>query len=266
MTKGLSIHIGLNKVDENYYGGWDGQLGGCINDANDMFDISTFQGFQATKLIDEQATRKAVLQAISQASEKLTKDDIFLLSYSGHGGQRQDYSHDEDDGMDETWCLFDGELLDDELMVLWKKLAAGVRVLVISDSCHSGSITKDPREEAKKYTDLSPRTMPQDVAERTAVAYRDSHGSLPRNRDAGELKATIRLLSGCQDNQLSFDTGYNGVFTTQLKRVWGNGSFSGNYAQLHKQILTQMPAHQSPNHSVIGVQDSEYDKQRPFQI
>lgn len=266
MAKGISVNIGLNYVDKKHYQGWDGKLGGCVNDANDMYNIATSQGFQGTKLVDNLATRQTIIQSITQASTELAKGDLLLVSYSGHGGQRQDYSRDEDDGMDETWCLFDGELIDDELLTLWQRFAAGVRIFVISDSCHSGSVTKGPLTEAKKYTDLPPKAMPIEVAEKTAVAYRDFRSSNSPTTNAGKIEASVRLLSGCQDNQLSYDNGYNGVFTTQLKRVWGNGSFGGNYSQFHKQILSQMEAHQSPNHSVIGVLDTAYDTQRPFQI
>ena len=266
MAKGISIHIGLNFVGKQYYYGWDGKLGGCVNDANDMYKIALSQGFQAKTLINEQATRQAVLHEINLAAVALKTGDFLLVTNSGHGGQRQDYSKDEDDGMDETWCLFDGELIDDELLALWRRFDKGVRILVISDSCHSGSINKDPEQEAKKYTDLSSRAMPLEVAEKTAAAYREFQAHIPRDNSNEDPVATVRLLSGCQDNQLSYDNGYNGAFTTQLKRVWGNGSFGGNYAQFHKQVLTQMPAHQSPKHTVIGTPDPVYDKQRPFQI
>jgi hypothetical protein len=41
-----------------------------------------------------------------------------LLTYSGHGSQIPDVSQDEVDHYDETWCLYDGQLLDDELFSL----------------------------------------------------------------------------------------------------------------------------------------------------
>ena len=40
MPKGISLHIGLNRVDPVHYGGWDGQLMACEFDANDMMDLA----------------------------------------------------------------------------------------------------------------------------------------------------------------------------------------------------------------------------------
>ena len=37
------------------------------------------------------------------------------MTYSGHGGQIEDVSGEEEDKKDETWCLYDGELIDDEV-------------------------------------------------------------------------------------------------------------------------------------------------------
>ena len=48
MAKGISLNIGLNSVDPNHYGGWNGQLAGCENDANDMASIATTAGLDVT--------------------------------------------------------------------------------------------------------------------------------------------------------------------------------------------------------------------------
>jgi len=85
-----------------------------------------------------------VIAAITSAATAIVEGSIFFLTYSGHGGQVPDITGDEVDLQDETWCLFDGELLDDELRVLWSKFAPGVRILVLSDSCHSGTVIKAP--------------------------------------------------------------------------------------------------------------------------
>jgi len=56
MTKGISLNIGLNSVDPKHYGGWDGQLAGCENDANDMADIGATANFDVKKLLTKDAT------------------------------------------------------------------------------------------------------------------------------------------------------------------------------------------------------------------
>ena len=69
----------------------------------------------AKVLLTKAATRARVLAGIRAAARRLKKGDLFLLTYSGHGGQMPDVTGEEADSRDETWCLFDGELIDDEL-------------------------------------------------------------------------------------------------------------------------------------------------------
>ena len=80
MAQGVSIHIGLNRVDPDEYGGWDGALSGCINDANDMQSIADSLGYDSSTLIDEEATASAVCSAIRNAALSLTSGDILLLT------------------------------------------------------------------------------------------------------------------------------------------------------------------------------------------
>ena len=146
MAKGISIHIGLNHVDPKHYQGWDGALNACIADANDMRALAKKKGFAGNTLfVDGQATAAAVSSALLDASKKLVKGDLLFLTYSGHGGQVRDTNSDEKDNdrMDETWVLYDRQLVDDELYNIWSKFKAGVRILVLSDSCHSGTVTRD---------------------------------------------------------------------------------------------------------------------------
>ena len=142
-AKALSLHMGLNGVSGAAYGGWDGPLAACEFDANDMAAISNKQGMKPTVLLTKKATRAAMLTAMRSAAKTLASGDFFFLTYSGHGGQVPDVNGDEDDKKDETWCLYDGQLIDDELYAELGKFRSGVRILVLSDSCHSGTVTRD---------------------------------------------------------------------------------------------------------------------------
>ena len=143
MPTGLSLHIGLNAVDPKQYSGWSGVLGACEFDAKDMQALARKQGFKPTLRLTKSATRNKVLGDLKTAAAKLKKGDIFFLTYSGHGGQVPNTGNDfEPDGSDETWCLYDGELIDDELFAALATFAAGVRIFVLSDSCHSGTVLR----------------------------------------------------------------------------------------------------------------------------
>ena len=136
-----ALCIGIND-----YPGTQNDLSGCVNDANDWAAALAARGFAVTKLIDAQATKAAMVSAISGLVGGAAKGDSVVITYSGHGTWVPDQNGDEPDGRDEGLCPWDigsGKvLLDDEIAVLFAHRAAGVRVLLISDSCHSGSVTK----------------------------------------------------------------------------------------------------------------------------
>ena len=128
-SRGLSLHIVVNRVDPEHYGGsWDGKLEDCENDCADMHRIARRQGFEASSLRSAWATRALVTAAVRNAATQLRSGDFFLLTYSGHGGTIPDVDGDEEDRVDETWCLFDGQLLDDELNLLWAEFDPVVRL------------------------------------------------------------------------------------------------------------------------------------------
>jgi metacaspase-1 len=194
----LSLHIGLNFVDPQHYGGWDGELASCEFDAQDMAALASSRGMKASQLITQQATRNAVLAGIRKASSTLGSGDFFMLTFSGHGGQVDDVSgEDEDDKKDETWCLWDSQLIDDELYFELSKFAAGVRVLILSDSCHSGTVARNgppPPDEMG----LRKRMMPRAVAMRTVSSTMVCKITLPTLRARPSSVTPMRLLRPCR--------------------------------------------------------------------
>jgi hypothetical protein len=281
MAKGLSLHLGLNAVDPAHYQGWGGPLNACEADAEDMQGIAKSRGFDSVILRTKEATRAAVIDRIKSAASSLKSGDIFFFTYSGHGGQMPDLNHDEDDGEDETWCLYNGELVDDELYRLWGKFAAGVRILMLSDSCHSGTVARVMNAALRATGGVEAvlghpgggvplvRAMPADVALRTYRANRELYDEILKGVDResrGKTKASILLISGCQDNQESLDGTFNGLFTSKVLRVWRDGGFKRNYRAFHKAIVRQMPPQQTPNYYFIGAPNPEFEAQIPFTV
>ncbi|MEU5407106.1 caspase family protein [Nocardia asteroides] len=280
---GYSLHIGLNRVDPAAYHGWDGALAGCVNDAEAMAALAAAQGFAAPRvLLDAAATSFAIIGEIARLARTARAGDLVLISYSGHGAQTPDVDGEEDDRQDETWVAFDRQIVDDELYRIWSRFAAGVRVVVCSDSCHSGTVTRDAftREARTAIAGLaeagadglgtvvhgSAKAMPLDVQaednKRRAQLYSFVQElSGPQSRAV--LEAGVVLLSGCQDSQLSYDGPGHGQFTGALLEVWDDGAFTGGYAQFHRRIMAIMPPDQVPNLFTLHA-DAAFLDQRPF--
>lgn len=91
-----------------------------------MAEIAKAKGFDVKTLLTKEASRKNVIGEITKAANTLTFGDIFMLSYSGHVSQLPDLNSNEADAQDETWCLYDGELVDDEIYALLGKFVAGM--------------------------------------------------------------------------------------------------------------------------------------------
>ena len=292
-ARGLSLNLGLNSVGAGHYGGWSGELAACEFDAKDMGALATSRGMKATVLLTKAATRARLLAGLRAAAKALVKGDFFLLSYSGHGGQVPDVSGEESDKLDETWCLYDGQLIDDELYHELGRFAAGVRILVLSDSCHSGTVVRaGPPSGTVPLPGMRSKMMPPSVALRTYEAHKDFYDKLQRDvakaeagaarlepddvlaalhvsprltRIASRFKARAILISGCQDNQSSYDGDHNGAFTARLLTVWNGGKFAGNYSSFHATIKAGMPAVQTPNLFTLGAV-AAFLKQSPFTL
>jgi hypothetical protein len=285
-----SLHIGLNEISSAAYSGWSGPLAACEFDANDMAAIARSQAMKPVVLLTKKATRANVLKAMRTAAKALVAGDLFFMTYSGHGGQVPDVSGDEADKQDETWCLYDGQLIDDELYLELSRFARGVRILVLSDSCHSGTVTRAPPMPTTDPS-LRPRLMPpavamrtyrehqafydklqRDVAKQAGKAVVDPDTALAAVAASGRMGAIVKrfdpaviLISGCQDNQTSMDGAHNGAFTEALLRTWNNGAFKGNYGSFHARIRASMPATQSPNLFTLGRAGS-FLAQMPFAV
>jgi metacaspase-1 len=305
VSKGVSLHIGLNGVDASKYNGWPGTLSGCINDANSMKAICSSRAFTNQLLINQEATSDAILTTIGQAAFGLEPGDTFVISYSGHGGQVPDTTNTSSNGLDDTWVAYDRMVLGHELYNLWSQFRPGVRIEVYSDSCHSGTVIRElitpagslnwPNAKSRKLLPFSnsigphnfvdvfgpaaklgsgrsltspgtTRAIPPAIALDVFRRDQDMYEAAQWSRQRADIAASVILISACQDNQVAQDGQSNGLFTEKLLAVWDGGRFSGTLPQFHRAIVALMPASQTPNYFALGVEDAVFTNSVPLTI
>ena len=210
--RALLVGIGHYRISE-------ANLPGVDEDLTMMREAARKLGFadsQIKTVSDSQATLRGIRDAIDHwLVDGTTAGDRALYYHSGHGSRLPDSSGDEADGSDEVLLPYDFEetqtdgetrlhnvLLDDELGRLLARIPAR-EVVVLVDSCHSGTITRslDERWTSKFYGYSGmPPGMRQEIADREL-----------RRRDA------IILLSAARSDQ-DAQTSTSGALFTQ--GVW----------------------------------------------
>ena len=227
MKKALCIGI-------NNYPGSANDLNGCVNDANDWAARLQSYGFQTKILLDEQATKSRIVSEFETLLTQSQPGDAAVMTYSGHGTSVRDTSVDEPDGYDEALYVYDGVLPDDTLREILKKTPAGVHVVVVSDSCFSGTVT---------------RAAPQNAG--TRIRYFQTE-ALPttakRVRSFLSEESMVEiLLSGCSDKEYSYDAyingRYNGAFTRFALDVLQPGQ---TYEQFYAELRQKLPSTSYP--------------------
>ncbi|HEU4541512.1 MAG TPA: caspase family protein [Jiangellaceae bacterium] len=237
----LALCIGVNK-----YAG--APLAGCVNDAEDWADVLGDRGFAVSTLVDGQATRAAILAMIEGLIESANYRDTVLIQFSGHGTWVPDRNGDEPDHRDEALCPVDyrqGLILDDDLHALFDARKHGVKVVMISDSCHSGSVTRFA--EPLTGDGASVRFMPPEIAL--------PPDELPRALIAqSTVKAAPRhealLLSGCNDLEYSYDASFqgrpNGAFTYVALRALNTLAPNATYRDWLRAVRNYLPSQDLP--------------------
>jgi hypothetical protein len=210
-----ALLIGINKYP-NFTARY--QLDGCVNDVELMNGILRenfgFHAANITPLRDEEATRDGILTAMDALIDRVGKDDLVVICYSGHGSQITDREGDEPDGQDETIVPYDSgrephdnrDITDDEIYERLLRLTEKTPyVTLIFDCCHSGTVSRDPFGANSRWVEPDERPIeelpPSPIeAEISREAGRDlgSSGWLP-------LSERYVLIAGCRDDESSYE-------------------------------------------------------------
>lgn len=114
------------------------------------------------------------------------------------------------------------------------------------------------------------RCLPRELVMTVYHANQNFYDPILKNRAIVEqlekIKASVLLISGCQDNQTSADGDFNGLFTGVLKEAWNAGKFQGSYRYFHRSIQRQMSPYQTPNYMMIGAPNHAFEHQKLFTV
>lgn len=117
----------------------------AVNDAKSFASLlSGKYGFHVTALLNQEATRDKILDAIAHFRKSLAENDSFLIYYAGHGS----YDRTTDKGYwlpvdaDPDPLMTSRDISADDLVTEVRGLAAR-HVIIISDSCFSGDMSRD---------------------------------------------------------------------------------------------------------------------------
>ena len=184
-----AVQSNVVRIDPRVYGN-DGFLPGVAKDATNW---ATFFREQNIEVVGryENTSKKQFGRLIQTLSGNAKAGDLAIIQHSGHGTQQRDSSGDELDGKDEMLCMFDGTLVDDRVWDLLSLFRPGVRVLLITDTCHSGTM------------------------------YRSTIGRSVRNIDRDQdseatLNCSLLAVGTCTDKQTAADTQAGGAGSSAL--------------------------------------------------
>lgn len=259
----LALCIGINN-----YPGTDMDLSGCVNDANDWAAELGARGFAVSMLLDEQATKAGMVAGFERLIGQAAAGDVAVITYSGHGTYQYDTDGDEADGLDEALCpydirLIDAALIDDEIHAIFKTRKDGVHLVLIADSCHSGTVNRAPPSSSDKEAGRTPRFLPprswmsaerlaRDGPQGAPVPAAASHAApsafAPDPDDAvGDV-----LMAGCEEGEghFSYDANFmnrpNGAFTFYALKALRALPAGASYVQWHAALADDLPSTRYP--------------------
>lgn len=239
---------------------------GCVNDVNNMNKLLRDNGFtNVSSLTDSQATRSGILDKLGEFKNSVPKNSLFVFYYSGHGTLFPDSRSEEQDETEDISAppyfplktKYDSALvpidystsgsgkpwknliLDDELFNIFSQMTSnGVKVVFISDSCHSGTLAKDigfsvrflPPEKALGLKGDELTQIPRPVSSRsvsreitglylTITSSQDTQTSIEYDNEEAGQRCGLFTYVFCKNLRSNPTAPINGLFSSIKKEV-----------------------------------------------
>lgn len=229
MSEKYALLIGCNYLKTP-----DSRLYGCINDIENMSNmLITNMGFKSqniTMLRDDISdnnmipTKDVILRELNNIIQKSAIASEIWIHYSGHGSQVVDRNHDEVSGYDSCIVPVDyisaGFIIDDDLLKIIGK--SKCPTMILSDSCHSGTVCD----------------LPYSIEYLYGSTFRYT-----RNNTVAISNPNIIMFSGCKDAQTSadfYDVQHGkseGAFTDSFLRALKANNYNAKLTKIYVDIL-----------------------------
>ena len=208
----------------------------AVNDARSFAALlSSKYGFQVTMLLNQEATRDKILDAISHFRKKLAENDSFLIYYAGHGsydrGTEKGYWLPVD--ADSDPLMTSRDISADDLVTEVRGLAAR-HVIVISDSCFSGDLSRDAGDFSPSEGNQAYIRRMQRAPSRTLMAS-GSDEPVSDSGSQGHSVFAALLLQAMQAQGAQAFTA-DDLFVSIRKSVLARSGQSPQYAPLRNSI------------------------------
>jgi pimeloyl-ACP methyl ester carboxylesterase len=262
----FALLIGINEYSPSSNPAIRG-LNGCLNDVSDFekflkenYDDLIADDRQILVLTDANASRANVIGGFRKHLAQAGPDDIAVVYYSGHGSTgitAREFQAATSDRQEQTWVLHDSrepgkyDLADKEIAILLEELnARGPRVVVIADSCHSGSVTR----ELEQFLQMQPRFEKGTSDIRPLESYLD--GVYLQRANLNVPSSDHLLLAACDRVERAWENNGHGQFTQSLISVLGKSGGQLTYADLFVQVrafIRNALKNQTPQMEPVGI-------------
>jgi hypothetical protein len=197
------------------------RLKGPDNDIESMSKILVKWGFDITTVLNEKATSYNLNTSLNKFCNKLKPGDKAVIYYTGHGLLFKNRLGKKEASLVPVDFKKCGVIPSETIRYYLNKISSGVNVLCIFDACSSGTICdlkfhiydtsfkKDVTLKLKKY---NPNEW----------NLRQINRHLKSNTGTGDIEtlANIVVISGCWDDQVSYDLHKNGALTMSLLSIF----------------------------------------------
>lgn len=230
------------------------ELYGCVADANLWANVFNQLGFTTTQLLNQQATRSAILDNLGNLVRSSQPGDVIAFQFSGHGTQLPDMSRDEAEGdspgQDEAICPYDfangAFVIDDDIGEIFNTILAGVNVTCFIDCCHSGTISRfavgtPPQAQTAFKGQRSRFIQPTNQVIEAHRRFRKRTGTRAIGSGGFDLMKEV-VFSACLSIEVAYENNGQGDFTRYATQLIQQGIQGLSHEEFERRAIAAFGA------------------------